>query len=153
MNVQLSIPAPRPINQYRRSRSAYRASHLEQETARQKEYKKAKRKECNEMQRRWLRTIEGKISNTYSQMQMRVQGKSIRQDYAGLPICTKEEFYSWALSDPMFHHLFSAWSMAGYPKVITPSIDRIVNADGYVLSNLQWLTLSDNSKKSQAERK
>lgn len=152
MNIQLSIPASRPINRYHNSRLAYRAAHIEQETAKQKAYKKAKRKECTEMQKLWLRTIEGKISNTYSQMQMRVQGKTTRQEYAGLPICTKEEFYSWALSDGMFLSLFAAWEAAGYPRFLTPSIDRIINDKGYALANCQWLTLSDNSKKSQAER-
>ena len=53
----------------------------------------------------------------------------------------------WAESDPEFIRLFKEWEESGYEYKLTPSIDRIDNSRGYDLDNIQFLTLSENSKK------
>lgn len=56
------------------------------------------------------------------------------------------DFYRWAISDPDFIALFRDWAVAGWPLSLTPSIDRIDAAKGFVLTNIRWLTHSDNSR-------
>jgi hypothetical protein len=88
------------------------------------------------------------ILKTYERMSNRVKGhhKNKRHLYLGLPICSREEFYSWAMNHETFHKLWDEWKKAGMPMRLTPSIDRIIPESGYVLYNMDWLTHSENSR-------
>lgn len=97
-----------------------------------------------------------RLSTTYSHMRARVEGRGGKRDgnYVGLPCLAKEVFMDWAENDPSFHSLWDAWVTSGFVRRLTPSIDRIRPEYGYILGNLQWLTLSQNvSKMRTQERK
>jgi hypothetical protein len=88
------------------------------------------------------------ILYTYNRMAQRVRGqnKTKRHLYLGLPICSRKEFYSWAMKHETFHKLWDEWKEAGMPSRLIPSIDRIIPESGYVLYNMDWLTHSENSR-------
>ena len=47
-----------------------------------------------------------------------------------------------------FMKLFHEWQEGGFRRALSPSIDRIDNRKGYIVGNLQWMTQSQNSSKS-----
>jgi len=87
----------------------------------------------------------------YSGMMARIKG-SIKRNYSvvGKEICRKDEFIKWCLSEnnlKKFLKLHTKWKQKKYCKKLCPSIDRINNKEGYILSNLQWITQQQNSSK------
>ena len=100
--------------------------------------------------KRYERTPNGKLMRTYCNMQSRVLGilKHKRHLYEGKDILSREEFYEWALATPEFHRLFDGWVASGYKCGASPSVDRIDPTKGYVLSNMEWVTHSENSRRS-----
>lgn len=87
----------------------------------------------------------------YSSMKTRIEGRAIRE-YAsqGREIATLEEFLVWCHSEPQasrFAKLHADWKREGYPRGLTPSIDRIDNSGGYTLDNIRWITVRDNNRK------
>ena len=82
----------------------------------------------------------------YRNMISRVNGvqKKYLHLYEGLDILPKEQFYEFALNDSEFHRLFKEWEDSLYQRRLCPSIDRIDTKLGYVLGNIQFLTMSEN---------
>lgn len=96
------------------------------------------------------RTSEGFLKNKYYEMRRRALGfnKSRYSHAFGKGLCSKEEFLGWALAEgSAFWPLFQIWQEAGYSKDLSPSIDRIDPDQGYVLGNMQFLAMRDNSSK------
>ncbi len=81
-------------------------------------------------------------------MKQRVLGQDVKHPYyAGMGLCPRAAFYEWATADPAYARLFESWKRAGFPLALSPSIDRIDKARGYTLGNMQFITLSENSRK------
>lgn len=92
------------------------------------------------------------LSNLYSHIKERVNNpaKSVNgRNYLGLSVCNKEEFLLFGLTDPAFNRLFSTYKRYGGKRKHAPSIDRIDNTKGYVIGNLQFLTVGENSRKER----
>lgn len=74
----------------------------------------------------------------------------IRRDknYA-LRKCTfsKPEFLAFALKSNQFHEKFRDWRSGGYQYRLSPSVDRVDSDGDYTLSNIQFLSISENSRK------
>lgn len=90
------------------------------------------------------------LAKKWSYMQDRVshRSKSVEgRSYYKLPICSKAQFLSFALKDENFNKLFAVYKMLKGPRKHAPSVDRINTKRGYVLGNMQFLTVSHNSKK------
>lgn len=106
----------------------------------------------NAATKKYERTKKGKLMRTYRNMQSRVCGvqKQFSHLYEGKEILTREEFYEWSLSDPSFNRVYEAWVLSGYEKKLAPSIDRIDSRKGYTISNMEWVTHSENSKRSSS---
>lgn len=87
-------------------------------------------------------------------MKKRVEGRDKKNAYiyGGLKICSKEDFIEWSLKHPEYLSLFETWKNSGYIRKLKPSVDRIDAVYGYELWNMQWLTLSENSKKGAISR-
>jgi len=98
---------------------------------------------------RYKRTKPGFLVRLYCNMRCRVEGiqRKKRHLYRNLPLLDKESFYKWAHESPEFHKLFKTWMVEGYPRTLTPSVDRIDSDRGYVLSNMEWVTHSENSRR------
>ena len=63
------------------------------------------------------------------------------------PAYSAEELKEWAFSQPLFHDLYNDWSSAGYPRMLSPSVDRIDDDVGYKISNIQLMTWRENESK------
>lgn len=98
--------------------------------------------------KRYERTISGKLMRTYKNMSHRITGVVERgfHRYEGLPLLSKEDFYSWSKQDSTFLSLFGQWVSSDYNRKLSPSIDRINTSKGYVLGNMRWITHSENSR-------
>lgn len=106
-------------------------------------------RECNHKRTHlYDKTPKGYLVRTYRRMLSRVQGvdKNKRHLYEGLPICGKEEFYLWSMSEVSgYINLLTIYSENNYDLPLAPSIDRIEPDKGYVLSNIRWIHHKDNS--------
>ena len=91
------------------------------------------------------------IQRAYKYMKWRVAGKHSKVNqhkikyWAGLPILSREEFYAWSKSDSNFKRLYKFWASNNYEKRLAPSVNRINSKEGYVLSNIEWVTHGQNS--------
>lgn len=90
------------------------------------------------------------FNHRYNQIRQRVEGRSTRvYSVKGKGMLSYEEYAMWLKSNiDRFDGLYEAWVASGYSRKLTPSIDRIDSNESYVASNMQWMTVSDNSKKS-----
>lgn len=97
--------------------------------------------------KRYKRTLRGMILERYKEMRCRVEGKRPRgrHRYEGLSICDKEDFLNWSEVDLVLHMLYRGWVESNYDKRLSPSVDRIDPTQGYILSNIRWVTHSQNS--------
>jgi hypothetical protein len=68
--------------------------------------------------------------------------------YKGKSLLDRNLFYTWSLDDGSFNSLFAAWESANYDHKLTPSINRINPNLGYEPENIEWITHSENSKKT-----
>jgi hypothetical protein len=95
-----------------------------------------------------------RLTNTYSRMKQRVAGKYLRvaKFYMGLPLLSLTEFLAWAEPHKDFNRLFDEWVASGRQRRLSPSIDRVDPRYGYVLHNMQWLTLAHNSGKAKIQQ-
>lgn len=90
--------------------------------------------------------MEKFIALLYRQITHRCRSKK-RPKYFGLKYCSKEEFIAFAKS-PKFEELYTAWLASGKQRKLVPTADRVVPKLGYVVSNLVWRTLADNSRRA-----
>lgn len=117
----------------------------ERSLERQREYRKAT---GNAATKKYERTPKGKLMRLYRNMRSRINGvqKSKAHLYAGKSLLSKEEFYDWAESHPDWLKLYSNWVESGFDRKLAPTVDRIDPSKGYELSNMRWLTHSENSR-------
>ena len=97
----------------------------------------------------------GRLTSTWAGIRTRCLGKGLprtRHIYEGLVYCDRASFISWAIKDSAYHSLFASWEQSRYQRRLSPTIDRIDSSKGYELSNLQWLSRSENATKALQER-
>lgn len=100
--------------------------------------------------REWRKTKEGYLYYTYNAIQQRCRGHLLhcKDSYEGHEYPANAQlFIKWALNQPEFHRLFDNYQISRKRR-LGPSIDRIKNNKGYEFSNMQWLTLAENARKS-----
>ena len=99
---------------------------------------------------RWNRTLDGKIKSAYNSIICRVKTKSRHnaKTYYGLDFCSKQTFYNFSNNNIDLEYLMMKWKESNYDRRYAPSIDRITSSKGYVMGNMEWITLSDNVKRS-----
>ncbi len=97
--------------------------------------------------KRYERTPKGLAMRCYRNMKSRVLGiqKHKSHLYLGKELLSKEDFYSFTLNDVNYKNLFTNWVNNDFDQKLTPSIDRIDSDKGYVIDNMRWITLSENS--------
>lgn len=98
----------------------------------------------SEKDRQYRRTKKGFLVKTYYNIQKRARVR-------GFECLSREEFYKFGLESATFLTLFKLWRETGCTRKLTPSLDRIDRTKGYSLDNIQWLSVSDNSKKWHRE--
>lgn len=72
--------------------------------------------------------------------------------YAGLTILPKEEFYAWANGNADFHRLFKDYVDSGFQRKMAPSADRLDSKIGYEIGNMEFVTMSENSRRGTCSR-
>jgi hypothetical protein len=103
---------------------------------------------------KYEKTKKGFLVRCYRNMKSRISGvqKSKFHLYKGKELMDKDLFYSYSLDNDNFHSLFKEWEDSGYNRKLTPSLDRINSAIGYELSNVEWVTHSENSRRGALNR-
>lgn len=96
--------------------------------------------------RKYWKTLSGKLMMTYNNMSKRVRGYTKAHLYEGLEILDRQTFYTWSKLNPAFNSLHGDWELSGYERRLSPSIDRIDSSMGYTIDNIRWITLSENSR-------
>lgn len=103
----------------------------------------------------WQLTKEQYISRKYNYMRDRVTDPKRSEGgrhYYNLPICSRQEFFQFANSNPKFSRLFKTYKRSRGNRAKAPSVDRIDIYKGYTLNNIQFLTLSDNVLKVHSDK-
>lgn len=123
-----------------------------------KECKRSYAREQDTKERDYIRqriSFKRIFQHRYGSMKQRVDGKATRKyRVEGYDICTKEQFYEWCQDNSnmnKFKKLHKEWEISGFDRKLTPSIDRINNNRGYTVDNMQWITLTNNSRKYTKE--
>lgn len=104
-------------------------------------------KNNNAETKQYEKTPRGFLMRAYRNMQSRVEGvqRPHSTTWRGKELLDRDDFYEWALSDEEFNRLFWEWTMAGYERRLSPSVNRKDTSVGYTLENIEWLTHSENS--------
>lgn len=119
------------------------------------EYQKKRRlQNGNADTKKYEKTPKGYLVRKYRNMKSRIEGIQWRKRhlYEGLEILDKNDFYEWALNNDNFWELFRKYKESGFQRKLAPSVDRIDSSKGYVLSNMRWLTHSENSRLGSINR-
>lgn len=98
---------------------------------------------------KYEKTITGFLMRAYRNMQSRITGvqKQKYHLYEGKTLLSREDFYKFANESKEFSQLYNSWKEQGYPRKLTPSVDRINSKIGYEIGNMEWVTHSENSRR------
>lgn len=98
--------------------------------------------------RQYRRSKRGLLMQAHRGMTRRVAGEQVHWlSYVGLELVSRDEFIQWAMADTDFYTLYDTWEMSNYEYRWTPSIDRLNPALGYTLDNMNFCTISENTKR------
>lgn len=119
--------------------------------AKQRERRRAN---SNAYTKRYEKTEKGFLMRLYRNMKSRISGvqKTKYHLYFGKEIMSKENFYKWALASHDFRELFQRYRDSGFNRKLAPSVDRINSELGYTESNIEWVTMSENSRRGSISR-
>lgn len=118
------------------------------------EYNHLHRSERNDIAKEYRRTPRGYVGAQYGSILQRTRSNQKKwKAYRGLPVLPRKEYIEFALSSPEFHRLYGQWVQSGYQTHLAPSVDRIDGNKGYVLGNMRFLSLSDNSSRPKTNRR
>lgn len=104
----------------------------------------------NEICLAYVRTFGGRVRFMYKKMRERT-----RKSYYNLPgnLPSQQDFIDFASSSKKLKNLFRTWKRHNYLRAYAPTVDRINSNIGYEMSNLQFLSMRDNSAKSDRSGK
>lgn len=91
---------------------------------------------------------EGLVSKLYNNQVQRSKKRGHSK-----PEYTRDELYSWIVSQDNFNTLYDNWVKSGYLKNLVPSIDRLDDKLGYSISNIQLITWQENDTKGRQSQR
>lgn len=108
-----------------------------------------RKKQGDHATKRYEKTTAGFLMRLYRNMKSRVTGvqKAKFHLYEGKELLAKQGFYEWAESCPEFLTLYAAYEASGFDRKLAPSVDRIDSSKGYILGNMEWVTMAENSRR------
>jgi hypothetical protein len=118
----------------------------------QREYRKLTGNACTI---KYEKTPKGFLMRKYRNMQSRVTGiqKLKKHLYLGKKLLPREQYYEWAINNKMFWKLYNKWKKNNYERKLCPTVERINSKLGYELSNMEWITHSENSRRGSINRR
>jgi hypothetical protein len=98
--------------------------------------------------KKYEKTPSGFLMRLYRNMKSRIKGIQYKKAhlYEGKELLSREDFYTWAKTHPIFLTMFSVYSESGFSQKLAPTVDREDSTKGYSLDNMRWLTHSENSR-------
>ena len=104
---------------------------------------------------KYEKTKKGFLMRLYRNMKSRVEGVQWQKAhlYKGMVLIDKETFYLWAINSNEFHGLFKIYEDSGHSRKLAPSVDRIDSSIGYEIDNMEWVTMSENSRRGSLSRR
>ena len=110
----------------------------------------SRRVACN----KYEKSRKGFLMRLYRNMQSRIEGvqKTKIHLYDGKSLLPRQEFYDWALASERFRELFGVYEASGFDRKLAPSADRIESERGYEITNMEWTTHSENSRRGCVNR-
>lgn len=118
-------------------------------------WQRENRKKTNNLcTKKYEKTINGFLVRLYRNMKSRITGiqKLKYHLYKNKELIDKQTFYQWSKSSKTFHKLYKKWVESNYDRKLTPSVDRINPNKGYILSNMEWVTHSENSRRGSLSK-
>lgn len=111
----------------------------------QREYRKRTNNKCT---KKYEKTPNGFLMRKYRNMQSRVLGiqKKKKHLYQNLELLDRQLFYKWSKCDKNFWLLYNQWVKSNYERKLCPTVNRINSKNGYLLTNMEWITHSENSR-------
>lgn len=108
----------------------------------------------NNYTKAYEKTFNGFLMRLYRNMTSRINGIQIEKHhlYDGKSILNKDNFYSWANNGVRSYIMFKRWTKNKYDRKQTPSVDRINSCLGYNMTNMEWVTHSENSRRGSINR-
>ncbi len=99
--------------------------------------------------KKYEKTEKGFLMRLYRNMQSRIEGvqKSKFHLYEGKELLSREDFYKFSFKSVIFYMLFDTYKNSNFERKLAPSVDRIDSSKGYTLDNIEWVTMSENSKR------
>lgn len=91
----------------------------------------------------YRRGAKGLITKRY--LELKIEAERLK-----LEILSKREFRIYSSEDDSFRHIYYDWIQSGFQKKMSPVIERIDLAKGFMWENLKWTTAE---KKNRSNRK
>jgi hypothetical protein len=116
--------------------------------------RKQRKESLNHYTKKYEKTKNGFLMRLYHNMKSRIGGIQWKKRhlYAGKELLAKELFYEWSKNSGKFHELFEQYKESGFKRTLAPSVDRIDSTKGYELSNMEWVTMLENSIRGNVSR-
>lgn len=107
-----------------------------------------------ENRNKYRKSILGYLKEKHYAIMRRCEGFEAKKShlYEGLDYLSLDEFVSWAINNLEYNKLHNVYVKSNYNNKLAPSIDRIDTTKGYELSNMRWLTHSENSRLGAVNR-
>lgn len=94
-------------------------------------------------------TPRGYLLTRHRDMRKRVAGKPAGDGksriWLGMECCDRDEFYEFAINDPVFNELWEQWEANDFARSYAPSVHRIRRDEGYRLDNITFKTHREKS--------
>jgi len=109
----------------------------------------------NKCTKKYEKTRTGFLMRMYCNMKGRITGvqKAKWHLYKGKYLLPKREFYKFALNNKDFQQLYVTYRESRYQRRLAPSINRIDSHDGYRIKNMEFITMSENSRLGNLNRR
>jgi hypothetical protein len=103
----------------------------------------------SEKEKKYRNSPRGYLNRIYNGVKTRCTNTKNKRtkSYHGLDFMTWEEFLEWGFTEELVA-MHKNYLDSGKDRKLAPSVDRIDPTKGYVKGNVQWLTLSENSRRA-----
>lgn len=101
--------------------------------------KLGRRADCKECVKRFNRTPEGLVKQSYSQQ----KAKSKKRGH-NPPAYTEGQLFAWYKSQPHAKPMYDRWVSSGFTTELKPSFDRMDDYQPYSLANIRLVTVKEN---------